>query len=55
MSLDDLETRDAVAADPATFVSGPSPVSIDEYQHVPVILDAIKAELNRDVHRLTAA
>jgi uncharacterized protein len=31
-----------------TFVSGPGPVFIDEYQHVPMILDAIKAELNRD-------
>jgi predicted AAA+ superfamily ATPase len=48
IDLDDLETRDAVAVDPATFVSGPAPVCIDEYQHVPVALDAIKAELNRD-------
>ncbi|MEX0947160.1 MAG: DUF4143 domain-containing protein, partial [Acidimicrobiia bacterium] len=31
-----------------TFVSGPGPVFIDEYQHVPMILDAIKVELNRD-------
>jgi hypothetical protein len=35
IDLDDLETRDAVAADPPTFVSGPAPVRIDEYQHVP--------------------
>jgi uncharacterized protein len=48
IDLDDLATREAVAADPATFVSGPAPVCIDEYQHVPVVLDAIKAELNRD-------
>lgn len=47
VDLDDLATRDAVAADPATFVSGPAPVFIDEYQHVPVVLDAIKAELNK--------
>lgn len=47
IDLDDLATREAVAADPATFVSGPAPVLIDEYQHVPVLLDAIKAELNR--------
>jgi predicted AAA+ superfamily ATPase len=49
LDLDDLAVRDAVAADPGTFVAGPSPVCIDEYQHVPPILDAIKAELNRDL------
>ncbi len=48
LDLDDVATRDAVAADPATFVAGPGPVCIDEYQHVPLVLDAIKAELNRD-------
>ena len=35
IDLDDLATREAVRADPATFVSGPRPVCIDEYQHVP--------------------
>lgn len=48
IDLDDLATRDAVSADPATFVAGPDIVCIDEYQHVPLVLDAIKAELNRD-------
>jgi uncharacterized protein len=48
LDLDDPATRAAVEADPVTFVSGPGPVFIDEYQHVPMILDAIKAELNRD-------
>ncbi len=48
LDLDDPALRDAVAADPRTFVKGPSPVCIDEYQHVPVILDAIKAELNQE-------
>lgn len=48
IDLDDLATRAAVAADPALFMSGPAPVCIDEYQHVPLVLDAIKAELNRD-------
>ncbi len=48
VDLDDLAVRDAAAEDPALFVSGPGPVFIDEYQHVPVLLDAIKAELNRD-------
>lgn len=48
LDLDDVATRDAVTSDPATFVAGPEPVCIDEYQHVPLVLDAVKAELNRD-------
>ncbi|HSZ70090.1 MAG TPA: ATP-binding protein [Solirubrobacteraceae bacterium] len=48
IDLDDLDTREAVQADPALFVRGEAPVLIDEFQHVPVLLDAIKAELNRD-------
>lgn len=49
LDFDDPEIRSAAAADPVLFASGPSPVCIDEYQHVPAILDAIKAELNRDL------
>ena len=48
VDLDDPATRDAALADPALFVSGSSPVFLDEYQKAPVLLDAIKAELNRD-------
>jgi uncharacterized protein len=48
VDLDDVATRDAVSADPATFVARSDVVCIDEYQHVPLVLDAIKAELNRD-------
>ncbi|HEX3391346.1 MAG TPA: ATP-binding protein [Solirubrobacteraceae bacterium] len=48
VDLDDLATRDAVQIDPALFVRGQRPVLIDEFQHVPELLDAIKAELNRD-------
>lgn len=48
VDLDDLATRDAARADPALFVRGDAPVLIDEFQHVPELLDAIKAELNRD-------
>jgi predicted AAA+ superfamily ATPase len=48
VDLDDLGTREAVRADPALFVRGEAPVLIDEFQHVPELLDAIKAELNRD-------
>jgi predicted AAA+ superfamily ATPase len=50
IDLDDVATRRAVAADPALFVSGPGePVHLDEFQRVPQLLDAIKAELNRDL------
>ena len=30
--------------DPGLFATGPTPVFIDEYQHVPEVLDSIKAE-----------
>jgi predicted AAA+ superfamily ATPase len=49
LDLDDLATRDAVLADPALFVAGPGPVCIDEYQRAPVVLEAIKAELNQEL------
>lgn len=48
VDLDDVATRDAVAADPSAFVAGPDPVCVDEYQKAPIILDAIKADLNTD-------
>lgn len=49
IDLDDPDTRAAAESDPTLFASGPAPVCIDEYQHVPPLLDAIKAELNRDL------
>ncbi|MDR6316967.1 ATP-binding protein [Actinoplanes couchii] len=49
IDCDDPATRAAVRNDPGRFVSGPGPVLIDEYQHVPDLLSAIKAELNRDL------
>jgi len=49
IDCDDPATRSAVRNDPGRFVVGPQPVLIDEYQHVPELLDAIKAELNRDL------
>ncbi len=49
VDLDRPELREAVAADPAAFVAGPAPVCIDEFQKAPIVLDAIKAELNRDL------
>ena len=47
IDLDEPAVRDAVAADPATFTAGAPPVCIDEFQKAPIVLDAIKAELNR--------
>lgn len=49
VDLDDPATRDAVEASLSAFAGAESPVFVDEYQHVPAILDAIKAELNRDL------
>jgi uncharacterized protein len=49
IDCDDPATRAAVRSDLGRFVSAPGPVLIDEYQHVPDLLDAIKAELNRDL------
>ncbi len=48
LDLDQPEARAAAGADPGFMVSGPGPVFIDEFQHVPELLDAIKAELNTD-------
>ncbi len=48
LDLDEPTTRRLVADDLAFYVSGPSPVLVDEFQHVPELLDSIKAELNRD-------
>lgn len=50
LDLDDLDTRDAVTRDPATMIDGDQVVLIDEYQHAPVVLDAITAKLNASGH-----
>ncbi len=47
IDLDDPATRDAVIADPARFMGGEQTICIDEYQKAPLVLDAIKAELNK--------
>ncbi|MHB8296508.1 MAG: hypothetical protein ACYDH5_18215 [Acidimicrobiales bacterium] len=49
IDLDDPPTLAAVRSDPTTFVQGPSPVIVDEYQHERSVLAAIKAELNKDL------
>ncbi len=49
IDCDDPATRSAMRADPGRFVESAEPVLIDEYQHVPELLEAIKAQLNRDL------
>lgn len=48
VDLDDPEVLDAVVANPALVMNGPTPVCIDEYQKAPELLDALKARLNRE-------
>ncbi len=49
LDLDDMERAALAVQDPTGFVGGlPEPVVIDEFQHAPGVLAAIKAELNAD-------
>lgn len=48
VDLDDPVERDAVEANPNLTVSSTPPICVDEYQHVPELLDALKARLNRE-------
>jgi predicted AAA+ superfamily ATPase len=48
IDLDDPAARDAVLANISTAIGGPAPICLDEYQHAPEILDALKARLNRE-------
>lgn len=49
IDCDDPAVRAAVRNDPSGIVGSAETVLIDEYQHVPELLDAIKAELNREL------
>lgn len=49
LDCDDPATRSIVRSDPTRFVESSDTVLIDEYQHVPELLDAIKAQLNKDL------
>jgi hypothetical protein len=49
VDLDDPAVRALAEGDPAAFVVGrPEPVVVDEFQRVPLLLSAMKAQLNRD-------
>jgi predicted AAA+ superfamily ATPase len=47
IDLDDPEVQDALRTNPTAYLETPPPVCIDEYQKVPLVLDAIKSRLNR--------
>lgn len=47
--LDVPATRAVAAADPTVLLTGPPPVLLDEWQHVPAVWDALKREIDRDV------
>jgi len=42
------EIRSIAAADPTVLLRDPSPVLLDEWQHVPAIWDAVRAAVDRD-------
>jgi hypothetical protein len=48
LSLDDFAVLEAARADPAGFVSSEEPLTIDEVQRCPELLNAIKREVDRN-------
>jgi len=48
LTLDSPEVRAAALADPVGLVEQPGPLLIDEVQHAPELLLAVKAEIDRD-------
>ncbi len=48
IDFDDAEIREAAIRNPRLVASGDRPICIDEYQKVPIILDALKARLNQE-------
>jgi predicted AAA+ superfamily ATPase len=48
LDLDDPETREVVFANLSFAVGQYTQLCVDEYRHVPLVLDAIKARRNRD-------
>lgn len=47
-TLDDLDTLDAARRDPEALVGGDRPVTLDEVQREPGILQTVKREIDRD-------
>jgi predicted AAA+ superfamily ATPase len=47
-SLDDLDVLDAARRDPEVLLGGPGPVTLDEVQREPTLLNAVKRAIDRD-------
>jgi predicted AAA+ superfamily ATPase len=47
-SLDDLDVLDVARRDPTALVGGPGPVTLDEIQREPTLLQAVKRAIDRD-------
>jgi predicted AAA+ superfamily ATPase len=48
VTLDDLDTLDAARRDPEALVGGKDPITLDEVQHEPALLRAVKRAIDRD-------
>ncbi|MFT4051526.1 MAG: ATP-binding protein [Microbacterium sp.] len=48
LDLDDEEVCEAARANPSAVAGRPAPICIDEYQHLPEVLGALKTRLNRE-------
>lgn len=46
LTLDDLDVREFAESDPEALVAGPEPITIDEVQRVPKLLDAVKLDID---------
>lgn len=46
--LDDPAQREVARADPIVLLTAPSPILIDEWQHVPAVWDAVRRAVDRD-------
>ncbi len=46
ITLDDLDTRELAESDPEALVGGPEPITIDEVQRVPDLLNAVKLDID---------
>lgn len=45
--LDEPEQRQLAEADPAALLLAPSPILLDEWQHVPAVWDAVRRDIDR--------
>ena len=46
LTLDDLDTRELAESDPEALIDGPEPITIDEVQRVPDLLNAVKFDID---------